>query len=342
MGSVKDLTILKPAAEHVLGEGIFTFSDRYSVFDWGEMPDHINDKGKALCLISAFFLEKLEEQGIKTHYAGIIDQDGQIKYIKDLTSPTNQLKVKLVNVVKPELKNKIYNYTVFRSLKNNFLIPFEIIYRNSLPEGSSVFKRLAQGETTPEKLGLKKYPAPGEVLESPIYDVSTKLEVNDRYLSWDDAKEMACLTEQELKKIKEITNEVNRIISRECSRIGLTNEDGKIELAFDPQKEVILVDTLGTLDECRFKYKNYPISKEIARMYYRNTEWYKKAEEAKKKDRFTWKTIVGLDPEPLPSEFARLFADMYRSAANQMIGKELFRDVMPLEKIIENMQKYIH
>jgi phosphoribosylaminoimidazole-succinocarboxamide synthase len=41
MGSVKDLTILKKPEGLQEGLGKFSFSDRYSVFDWGQMPDHI-------------------------------------------------------------------------------------------------------------------------------------------------------------------------------------------------------------------------------------------------------------------------------------------------------------
>lgn len=39
MGSVKDLAVLKEPAGTETGTGRFIFSDRYSVFDWGEMPD---------------------------------------------------------------------------------------------------------------------------------------------------------------------------------------------------------------------------------------------------------------------------------------------------------------
>jgi len=35
-----------------------------------------------------------------------------------------------------------YDYSVYTSRLKNFLIPLEIIYRNGLPEGSSVFKKL--------------------------------------------------------------------------------------------------------------------------------------------------------------------------------------------------------
>jgi phosphoribosylaminoimidazole-succinocarboxamide synthase len=38
----------------------FEFSDDYSVFDWGKMPDKIDHKGRALTLIGAFFFEQLK------------------------------------------------------------------------------------------------------------------------------------------------------------------------------------------------------------------------------------------------------------------------------------------
>ena len=63
MGSVKDLKVIKPAEQNSLGVAHFHFSDRYSVFDWGEMPDLITKKGQALCVIGAYFFEKLEEMG---------------------------------------------------------------------------------------------------------------------------------------------------------------------------------------------------------------------------------------------------------------------------------------
>ena len=60
MGSVKDLKIISPVVTDKMGIGRFHYSDRYSVFDWGEMPDLITGKGKALCMIGAYFFEKLE------------------------------------------------------------------------------------------------------------------------------------------------------------------------------------------------------------------------------------------------------------------------------------------
>ena len=145
-----------------------------------------------------------------------------------------------------------YDYSAYSPKLKNCLIPLEIIYRNGLPEGSSVFKRLEQGKTTLKDLGLEHYPKPGERFSKPIFDVSTKLEQTDRYISWEEAKKITGLTDQELDQIKEVLSKVNELITEIAARAGLVNEDGKIELAFDDQRRLMVVDVVGTLDECRF------------------------------------------------------------------------------------------
>ncbi|MGC8870354.1 MAG: phosphoribosylaminoimidazolesuccinocarboxamide synthase, partial [Brevinematia bacterium] len=89
MGSVKDLLVLEPPSEKKLGRGRFVFSDRYSVFDYGEMPDHIDDKGKAICIATSYFFEKLENLGIKTHYLGLVVEEDKVKSLNDLKNPSN-------------------------------------------------------------------------------------------------------------------------------------------------------------------------------------------------------------------------------------------------------------
>src|SRR3989338_5122654 len=114
MGSVKDLEILKKHTEK-RGIGRFIFSDRYSVFDWGEMPDHIENKGAALCLMSSYCFEKAEEQGIKTHYRGLVNKRGECIRVNEIEEPTNIMEIELVRVIRPEFTNKRYNYSMFVS-----------------------------------------------------------------------------------------------------------------------------------------------------------------------------------------------------------------------------------
>ncbi len=334
MGSVKDLIILENPTEEFLGRGRFVFSDRYSVFDYGEMPDYIEEKGKAICIATAYFFEKLEEKGIKTHYIGIVEGE-KIKTLSELEAPSNIIEFKMVRVLKPDLKDGIYDYSIFKKEKGNFLIPLEIIYRNSLPEGSSVFKRLKEGTLKIEDLGFKKDPIPGEKLEKPIVDFSTKLEVNDRYLSYDEAKDISKFNEEEFQKLIDLTLFIDGEITKEAERIGLINEDGKLEFAFDINRNFILVDAVGTLDECRFTFNNLPVSKEIARIYYRKTKWYKEVEEAKKKDRFHWKEFVSKPPF-LPKELKNLISLVYKAYTNELTEKEWFK-TPPLKDILRKI-----
>jgi len=340
MGSVKDLIIIEKPLKNKSGRGRFVFSDRYSVFDWGEMPDHIPNKGKSLCVSAAYFFEKLESMGIRTHYFGLVE-DNETKTFANIKRPADTMEVKLVRVLKPLQKGSTYDYSIYKTENNNFLIPLEIIYRKSLPEGSSVFKRLEEGSLKPEDLGLKEMPIPGQTLRKPFLDVSTKLEESDRYLSWQAAKDMAHLDNSEIDEIKRITLLINELITEEAEKVGLKYEDGKIEFGFDEERNLLLVDVLGTLDECRFTFEGMPVSKEIARLYYRKTPWFKEIVEVKKKDELSWKDNVNLSPPPLPSRLKELISMAYCAFTNEITGRVWFPKIPAMKEILEEIISFI-
>ncbi|MGQ9506419.1 MAG: phosphoribosylaminoimidazolesuccinocarboxamide synthase [Candidatus Bathycorpusculaceae bacterium] len=346
MGSVKDLEIIKKPTKTRMGVGRFHFSDRYSVFDWGEMPDQIEGKGEALCLMGAYCFEKLEEKGVKTHYRGLVNNSGRVVCFDELEEPTNIMEFNLVNVYKPKAyveggKLK-YDYSLYTPQLKNFLIPLEIIYRNGLPEGSSIFKRLEQGLVTLEELGLDHYPKPSEKLAKPIFDVSTKLERGDRYIKWREAQQLAGLTDNELEEVKAVLLKVNETITEIAAKAGLVNEDGKIELAFDPQRQLMVVDVVGTLDECRFTYNGFHVSKEIARQYYRRIGWAKQVDEAKQKAKEKgvedWKRLVKAEPPKLEPKLKTLISQMYMAATNEITERKMFK-VPKLAEIMRELQK---
>ena len=347
MGSVKDLEIINSPTSNAMGIGKFHFSDRYSVFDWGEMPDHIQGKGAALCLMGAYCFERLEEKSVKTHYKGLVTENGEAVKIKELKQPSSTMEVCLVNVHKPQtstVNGKIaHDYSVYTSNLRNCLIPLEIIYRNGLPEGSSVFKRLKQGKVTLKDLGLDHYPKPGETLNNPIFDVSTKLEETDRYITWQEAQKIASLTDKELADVKALLLKADETITEIASKAGLRNEDGKIELAFDNERKLMVVDVIGTLDECRFTYNGVNVSKEVARQFYKKTMWYTHVEEAKKnaeargvKD---WKALCKSQPPKLDSELKTLISEMYMAAANELTNHKLF-DAPRLAEVNKSYSQY--
>ncbi len=330
-GSVKDLIMLKEPTENSLGLGRFVFSDRYSVFDYGEMPDKIDGKGKSLCLISAYFFERLREKGIDSHYIGLVEGDS-VKSFDEINEATNTMQIKLVRVVKPKKTNG-YDYSAFSKLKGNFLIPLEVIYRNSIPEGSSLLKRLQRGEVKPEDFGLREI-KPNQRLEKPILDFSTKLEDVDRYLKYEEAKRIAGLNDDEFEELKQIALKINDVITREVERIGLFNEDGKIEFAFDENRRLIVVDAIGTPDECRFSFKGFEVSKEVLRKYYRTTDWYKRVQEFRGLN--NWRDLVGIPPK-LPEDLRSTISNLYKALCNEITGRDFF-DVPKLRDVVDDLR----
>mgnify|MGYP002761158188 CR=1 FL=1 len=59
MTSVKEFRVAEPATALSLGRGRFVFTDAYSVFDWGQMPDDVPRKGASLCVMGAYNFEEL-------------------------------------------------------------------------------------------------------------------------------------------------------------------------------------------------------------------------------------------------------------------------------------------
>jgi phosphoribosylaminoimidazole-succinocarboxamide synthase len=115
-------------------------------------------------------------------------EEGKRKRMDEVKEAQDCMEFKLLRVIRSQIKRSTYDYSCFQKEEVNFLIPLEIIYRNSLPEGSSVFRRLKEGSLRLEEVGLQSMPEPGEILDEPILDVSTKLETTDRYISWEEAR----------------------------------------------------------------------------------------------------------------------------------------------------------
>ncbi len=67
---MSDNLIHKGSTKDVYQKGtnyLFRFSDRYSVFDWGEMPDLLEGKGASLAEFTKILYDEISRNGIKTH-----------------------------------------------------------------------------------------------------------------------------------------------------------------------------------------------------------------------------------------------------------------------------------
>ena len=308
-GSVKNVNVLKEATEKEAGLAFFDYTDSYSVFDYGRMPDLIPNKGECISRMAAFNFKELGKKGFKSHF---------------IKMDENKMYVRLYRVLNPEKYD-------LNKINKNYLIPLEIIFRNSLPQGSSVFRRLAKGQTTWQKLGLKKIPKPWEKLKPALLDVSTKLEAKDRYINWAEAQKIAAVTDSQLEEIKRIANEVNAFINQKAAEVGVEHADGKIELAFDENGEIRIIDVLGTPDENRFLYKKTQLNKQMIRDYYIELgDWFQKIE------------MQGIRevPPSLPKEFIEIVSNAYKSICEAWIGKKIW-NAPSVEEVYEAHTAFI-
>ncbi len=316
MGSVKNLTVSKEVSENELGVGVFSFTDDYSIFDYGKMPETLPGKGEALCRMAAYNFEQLEKKGINTHFRKLISG--------------NEMEVDLVRVLFPQ-KGEVNNKT------KNYLVPLEVMFRNSLPSGSSVFKRLDLGQLKPSDMGLEHMPKPGEKLQKPFIDVSTKLEETDRYLTWGEAKELAAIEDHQIEELKIWTKKINDFITEKAASLGLEHADGKVEYAITPENKPMLVDVCGTLDENRLLFNNVHVSKQVLRDYYKTTPWYGELMEA-------MKAGVGKEnypkPELLPPEMKEIASNMYKSVCEAWIGEKIWNSPT-IEEVVNSYLEFL-
>ncbi|WP_458187444.1 phosphoribosylaminoimidazolesuccinocarboxamide synthase [Haladaptatus sp. NG-WS-4] len=333
MTSVKEFRVDREPTPDSLGRGSFVFTDDYSVFDWGKMPDEIPDKGASLCTMGAFNFELLEEAGIPTHYRGV-RSDGEVVSLSDATHPPTEMAIDLTQVPNLPREGRNYDYDLFHSgADDNYLVPLEIVFRNSVPVGSSLRRR-----TDPADHGLDfpEWPDGAVQLEEPVVEFSTKFEEGDRYLSRGEADELA--GKASVDKLEQIAREVNDIVTQRAAEAELVHEDGKIECLYY-EGDVRVADVVGTFDENRFTFHGQQVSKEFLRQYHKReqTEWVDAIRdaktEAKERDIAEWKSLCEVEPEPLPTEVIAAARGLYASGTNAYVGRELF-DAPSLEDAI--------
>mgnify|MGYP000568945920 CR=1 FL=1 len=122
-------------------------------------------------------------------------------------------------------------------------------------------------------------------------------------------------------------------------RLGLSNDDGKIEFGLDTQRGLLVVDAVGTLDECRFSYQEKTVSKEAARIFYRRSTWYKEVQRAKEEDPLRWRERVGIPPPPLPQGLLEAISHLYQAFTQELTQREWFGDVPSLKEALERVEE---
>jgi phosphoribosylaminoimidazole-succinocarboxamide synthase len=313
--STKSPTVIEAATAATTGTAVFRFTDDYSVFHYSKMPDQIPAKGEALARMAAATMTMLAEAGIPTHFLGF--------------APPDRMKVRLLRIIDPA-------ETALGPGDWSRLIPLQVICRNMLPQGASVFRRLASGAATLQDLGLDAPPAPNQRLERPLIEFTTKLEEIDRFVTPHEAQGLAGLDDGQFARLRDLTLQINRLVTRHADSVGLVHADSKVEFGFDDAGQVILVDTAGTLDENRFLYQGRHVSKQVLRDYYLpfglEEEIQRWVDE--KRARSTWPP-----PPRLPPRLIALVSDLYKSAAERWSGKAIW-GAPDLETVTRRLQEF--
>ncbi len=342
MGSVKTLRVDEPASSRSLGTGAFVFSDDYSVFDWGKMPDTIDGKGAALCATGAYTFELLEDEGVPTHYRGVV-QDGEAVAFDEADRPTDRMAIELTQVPDLPFDDSAgeYDYDTFHEEGgDNYLVPLEVVFRNAVPPGSSL---RARRHPTDLGLDLDDWPDETVELDEPVVEFSTKFEKKDRYLGEDEARRVSGLDDGSFETLRETAHRVNDVITEHADDVDLSHQDGKIECLYH-DGEIKVADVVGTFDENRFLRDGTQISKEFLRQFYKgyDPEWVEAVTEAKdesdERGVADWKSLCDVKPKPLPGDVALAASNLYRAGANEYVGRELF-NAPPLGEVIDRIDR---
>lgn len=385
-GSVKHLWA-DPAQPEAL---FFQFTDEYSVFDWGKMPDTLAFKGQALALMAGLFFEyladpvpwqqlpqvvqrwsvpvndewlasflqfpvvqSLQQHGLAHHFIGFADTSGRAVFAESLKQNPDYalgLKVRRAQVTQPVRQPEgTYDYTKHQQTVQDpqqadrlHFIPLEVVFRWGMPEGSSLQKRLAEDPAYAKVLGLPSVPKPQQWFDRPVIEWFTKLEPMDRWLPESQALALSGLSPVAFESLKMTAQAVAIAIRQRFAQVGIECWDGKVEFAWHPASQtVVLVDGIGP-DELRLLCEGVHLSKEILRQYYKSSLWVSALNQAKLEvPQGDWKTYcqqsLEQSPQPLRPEFKAVVDQLYPVLINHWAGFSFFDSIKTLPQFIQDL-----
>jgi phosphoribosylaminoimidazole-succinocarboxamide synthase len=362
--SVKQIGVFTSPTPTQAGVCDFIFRDVYSVFDWGKMPmpEGSSVDNTTIVLMAALNFEMMQRRGLKTHYIGMVDDRGEIVSFQDVADRhlgpvggpqplPNKIRVRYVNKLPVPFAEGQYDYSAFQEPPaNNFVYPLEFIFRNSLGKDASVWKRIARGEISLSDFGLPETLKPGDKLPSPVLDYSTKFESEDRYLRPEEAMKLAGLSPNRFANINEAILMADRLLTDDARSLGFVHEDGKVEMVRLGDNEDAFGDVAGTWHEDRYLFG--PDGKKISKQPYRdvnrllNPEWAAEIDqrkaEARERGIKDWKSLVTVQPKPLPPEFFAVMNNLFRAGTNRYTGHVFYPDASPsLEEAFAEFDKFM-
>jgi phosphoribosylamine--glycine ligase len=331
-GSVKNLYTLSDT------ELVFEFSDDFSVFDWGKMPDTVPEKGRSLLLLAshlfrdlshpaswqAFFRSTLAAESLGSDFENLparlaalapalrreVESVGLRSCFRGTYPKGAEAQGLIVEAFHAIPPKRIeggdtvgFDYSGVPTNAPSTLIPLEVVFRHALTDQSSFFERNPGTE-------LK----PGHRFEVPMIEYFTKLEPIDRFIaSEDEVRAVGRITEEKSLEIELRTIFLSLWLRRECELRSLDLIDGKFEWGFDSEGRMSLADAIGP-DELRLVEGTERLSKEFLREYYRDSRWFAEIQALKKSGLrgLGWQKLVREPVPMLPREALARATSLYR------------------------------
>jgi len=301
-GSVKNL-LQAENADQVW----FEYTDDYSVFDWGKMPNKIPGKGEVLARLGEFFFNAIQDPA-RWKELGLSEDPSISRWLPMrhhfLKRQDNRLLMTKVHV--PVLKadsvggTLVYDYGYPPQPRH--LVPLEVLFRFGVPAGSSLLQR------------KDWYPFDiyeGAEFEQPLIEFSTKLETKDRVISYQEAALILKGNTDTLGEIYGRTRALAMFLQKLFASRGMKLWDGKFEFGMIDGK-ICVVDSIGP-DELRVSRGDAVFSKQFLRNFYLGSPWYeavhKAQKDAKQRGTENWKDIVKNEMKQEPKPLSPLYLD---------------------------------
>jgi phosphoribosylaminoimidazole-succinocarboxamide synthase len=243
-------------------------------------------------------LETMLERGAATHHVGMADaKTGEIVREGMPANPSCYNVVRRFPVMHPPQRRllgaHVFDYAQFHQ-SATYVVPLEYIVRFGVTSGSSILKKYQSlGESAQrayeQELGLSKPMGVWEMLERPIYDLTSKYEPEDRAVSKQEALIMSGLSGQDFLHTIKLAILGGWAVRELLETAGLLLWDLKWEFAVD-REELLFVDTIdadsfrGTsFIEVEGRRLVVHFNKQAMRDYYRlvHPEWFAGINEAK-------------------------------------------------------------
>lgn len=243
-------------------------------------------------------LETMLERGAATHHVGMADaKTGEIVREGMPENPSCYNVVRRFPVMHPPQRSllgaHVFDYAQFHQ-SATYVVPLEYIVRFGVTSGSSILKKYqslseSAKRAYEQELGLSKPMGVWEMLERPIYDLTSKYEPEDRAVSKQEALIMSGLSGQDFLHTIKLAILGGWAVRELLETAGLLLWDLKWEFAVD-REELLFVDTIDadsfrgtTFIDVEGRRLVVHFNKQAMRDYYRlvHPEWFAGINDAK-------------------------------------------------------------